>query len=51
VYSSQCRYKWTNQPRDPEHVPYSAVGHFWHAAGVLDASYQDGGCPNKVDGG
>jgi hypothetical protein len=39
--------KWTNQPRDPDHVPYSAVGHFWHAPSVLDASYQDGGCPNN----
>jgi hypothetical protein len=47
VYGAQCRYKWTNQPRDPEHVPYSAVGRFWHAPGVLDASYQDGGCPNN----
>jgi hypothetical protein len=47
VYSSQIRYKWTNDPHDPEHVPYSAVGHFWHAPGVLDASYQDGGCPNN----
>jgi hypothetical protein len=47
VYSSQIRYKWTNDPRDPEHVPYSAVGRFWHAPGVLDASYQDGGCPNN----
>ena len=24
VYLAQCRYKWTNQPRDPKHVPYSA---------------------------
>jgi hypothetical protein len=47
VYSAQCRYKWTNDPRDPEHVPYSSVGHFWHAPGVLDAKYQDGGCPNN----
>jgi hypothetical protein len=47
VYGAQCRYKWTNQPRDPEHVPYSTVGQFWHAGDVLDASYQDGGCPNN----
>lgn len=47
VYGAQTRYKWVTQARDPEHVPYSAVGHFWHAPGVLDASYQDGGCPNN----
>jgi len=47
VYGAQTRHKWVTQPRDPEHVPYSAVGQFWHAAGVLDASYQDGGCPNN----
>ena len=47
IYLAQCRYKWTNQPRDPKHVPYSAVGQFWHAQDVLDANYQDGGCPNN----
>ena len=47
VYLAQCRYKWTNEPRDPEHVPYSAVGQFWHARDVLDATYQDGGNPNN----
>lgn len=47
VYGAQTRYKWVTQPQDPEHVPYSAVGHFWHARGVLDATYQDGGCPNN----
>jgi hypothetical protein len=47
VYGAQTRYKWVTQPQDPEHVPYSAVGQFWHAPGVLDATYQDGGCPNN----
>jgi hypothetical protein len=47
VYGAQTRHKWVTQPQDPEHVPYSAVGQFWHAPGVLDASYQDGGCPNN----
>jgi hypothetical protein len=47
VYGAQTRHKWVTQAEDPEHVPYSAVGHFWHAPGVLDATYQDGGCPNN----
>ena len=47
LYLAQCRYKWTNEPRDPEHLPYTAVGQFWHARDVLDATYQDGGCPNN----
>ncbi|HEY6688350.1 MAG TPA: DUF1254 domain-containing protein [Propionibacteriaceae bacterium] len=47
VYGAQTRYKWVTQPQDPEHVPYSSVGQFWHAPGVLDATYQDGGCPNN----
>lgn len=47
VYGAQTRHKWVTQPQDPEHVPYAAVNHFWHAKGVLDASYQDGGCPNN----
>lgn len=47
VYGAQTRYKWVTQPQDPERVPYAAVGHFWHASSVMDASYQDGGCPNN----
>ncbi len=47
VYNARIRHKWVTTPQDPAHVPYSAVGHFWHAPGVLDASYQDGGCPNN----
>jgi hypothetical protein len=47
VYGAQTKHKWVTQPQDPEHVPYSAVGHFWHAPDLLDASYQDGGCPNN----
>ena len=47
MYLAQCRYKWTHDDRDPEHLPYSSVGQFWHARDVLDASYQDGGCPNN----
>ena len=47
VYGAQTRHKWVTQPQDPEHVPYAAVNHFWHAPGVLDATYQDGGCPNN----
>ena len=33
--------------RDPQHIPYAAVGHFRHAPGLLDATYQDVGCPNN----
>jgi hypothetical protein len=47
VYGAQTRHKWVTQPQDPEHVPFAAVNHFWHAKGVLDATYQDGGCPNN----
>jgi hypothetical protein len=47
VYNAYTRYKWTNIPQDPKHVPYAPVNHFWHAAGVLDATYRDGGCPNN----
>jgi hypothetical protein len=47
VYGAKIRHAWVTMPKDPEHVPYSAVSHFWHAPGVLDASYQDGGCPNN----
>ena len=47
VYNAFTRYKWTNMPQDPKHVPYSAVNQFWHAQEVIDASYRDGGCPNN----
>lgn len=47
VYNAFTRYKWTNVPQDPKHVPYSAVNQFWHAQEVLDATYRDGGCPNN----
>jgi hypothetical protein len=47
LYLAQCRYKWTHDDRDPEHLPYLSVGRFWHARGVLDATFQDGGCPNN----
>ncbi len=47
MYLPQVRYKWTHDARDPEHLPYTAVGQFWHAQHVLDATFQDGGCPNN----
>ncbi|MFN8498529.1 MAG: DUF1254 domain-containing protein [Anaerolineae bacterium] len=47
VYNAFTRYKWTNIPQDPKHVPYSPVNKFWHAQEVLDATYRDGGCPNN----
>jgi hypothetical protein len=47
VYGAATRYKWVTIPQDPAHVPYAAVNHFWHAPNVLDATYQDGGCPNN----
>ncbi len=47
VYNAFTRYKWTNMPQDPKHVPYSAVNQFWHAQEVIDATYRDGGCPNN----
>lgn len=47
VYGATTRHKWVTTPQDPLHVPYSAVNHFWHAPDVLDATYQDGGCPNN----
>jgi hypothetical protein len=47
VYNAYTRYKWTNIPQDPKHVPYAPVNHFWHATEVLDATYRDGGCPNN----
>lgn len=47
VYNAYTRYKWTNIPQDPKHVPYAPVNHFWHAPELLDATYRDGGCPNN----
>jgi hypothetical protein len=47
VYGATTRHKWVTTPQDPQHVPYAAVNHFWHAPNVLDATYQDGGCPNN----
>ena len=47
LYLAQVRYKWTHNDSDPEHLPYVSVGRFWHAHGVLDATFQDGGCPNN----
>ncbi|MCJ7443283.1 MAG: DUF1254 domain-containing protein, partial [Methanotrichaceae archaeon] len=47
VYNAQTRYKWTNIPQDPKHVPYAPVNHFWHAPLLMDATYRDGGCPNN----
>ena len=47
LYLAQVRYKWTHDDHDPEHLPYVSVGRFWHAPGVLDATFQDGGCPNN----
>ncbi len=47
MYSAQTRWKWVTQPRNPQFVPYAAVNHFWHAQHVVDATYQDGGCPNN----
>ena len=47
VYNAQTRYKWTNIPQDPKHVPYAPVNHFWNAAELIDATYRDGGCPNN----
>jgi hypothetical protein len=47
VYNARIRHKWVTAPVDPQHVPYSAVNEFWHAPGVIDASFRDGGCPNN----
>ncbi|MFE3639123.1 DUF1254 domain-containing protein [Streptomyces cellostaticus] len=47
MYNAKLRHDWVTQPRDPAHVPYAAVNHFWHAATLLDATYRDGGCPNN----
>ncbi|MFN8483401.1 MAG: DUF1254 domain-containing protein [Anaerolineae bacterium] len=47
VYNAYTRYKWTNIPQDPKHVPYAPVNKFWHAQELLDATYRDGGCPNN----
>lgn len=47
VYNAYTRYKWTNIPQDPKHVPYAPVNHFWHATEVIDDTYRDGGCPNN----
>ena len=47
LYLAQVRYKWTHDDRDPEHLPYTSVGRFWHARDVFDATFQDGGCPNN----
>jgi hypothetical protein len=47
VYNAYTRYKWTNLPQDPKHIPYAPVNHFWHATEVMDATYRDGGCPNN----
>jgi len=47
VYNALTRYKWTNIPQDPKHVPYAPINHFWHAAELIDATYRDGGCPNN----
>ncbi len=47
LYLAQVRHKWTHNDSDPEHLPYSSVGQFWHAQNVLDATFQDGGCPNN----
>ena len=43
LYLAQCRYKWTHDDRDPEHLPYTSVGQFWHARDVLDATYTGAG--------
>ena len=43
LYLAQVRYKWTHDDSDPEHLPYTSVGQFWHAQDVLDATFQDGG--------
>ena len=47
VYNAKLRHDWVTQARDPAVIPYAAVGHFWHAARVMDATYRDGGCPNN----
>jgi hypothetical protein len=47
VYNAFTRYKWTNIPQDPKHVPYAPVNKFWHATELIDATYRDGGCPNN----
>jgi hypothetical protein len=47
IYNAFTRYKWTNIPQDPKHVPYAPVNHFWHASELIDATYRDGGCPNN----
>jgi hypothetical protein len=46
VYCAQTRYNWTTQPRNPTFSPYMPINHFWHATQAMDATYQDGGCPN-----
>ncbi|MFC9931465.1 DUF1254 domain-containing protein [Streptomyces sp. NPDC127190] len=47
MYNARLRYDWVTQPRNPSTVPYAPVNHFWHAERLLDATYQDGGCPNN----
>ncbi len=47
VYNAYTRYKWTNLPQDPKHVPYAPINLFWHATELIDATYRDGGCPNN----
>ena len=47
VHNTKVRHDWVTQPQDPEHVPYAPVGQFWHARGLLDASFQGGGSPNN----
>jgi hypothetical protein len=47
LYMSQLRWRWTNNPINPENSPYAAINHFWHVNKVVDASYKDGGTPNN----
>lgn len=47
LYYAQLRHEWVTHPRDPDAVPYAAVGHFWHARHPVDATYRDGGSPSN----
>jgi hypothetical protein len=47
IYNARLRHDWVTEPRNPAHVPYAAVNHFWHASELADDSYHDGGCPNN----
>jgi hypothetical protein len=47
IHNAKLRHDWVANKHHPDVVPYAAVGHFWHAARLIDASYRDGGCPEQ----